>query len=135
LFQFDPQNFKISAWRKPTFSSVFPQLSFEPTFEKSKHFFSGNFFTSPWKIHILSLGSKLKKMLPQKFYIVLSFLLRKFEWILKCNLRGDRITDGKSQKNDGLLHILEKIEHLSTKTLPQKFWILIIQVMLKFRFI
>ena len=98
-------------------------------------FYSGNFFTWPWKIHILSLGSKLKKKAPQKLKFVLSFNLRKFEWILKSNLRGDRIFDGKSQKDDGLSHILEKIKHLSRKTLPQKFCILILQVMLKLRII
>jgi hypothetical protein len=61
--------------------------------------------------------------------------VQKFEWILKYNFGGDRIFDGKCQKNDGLSHILEKLKHLSTKTLPQKFCILIMQVMLKLRFI
>jgi hypothetical protein len=105
-------------------------------FQKNRStFFSGNFFTWPWNIHILNLGSKLKKTASQKFYFVLSFPLQKFEWILKYNLGGDRISDGKCEKNNSLSHILEKIKHLSTKTLPQKFCILIVQVMLKLRFI
>ena len=32
-------------------------------------FFFGNFFTWPWKIHNLSLGSKLKKRLLRSFYL------------------------------------------------------------------
>jgi hypothetical protein len=72
-----PLNFKISTWRKPTFSSVFHWLSFGLTFKKiGAHFFS-KFFEFFWKIIFSSLHRNLRNTSLQLFkpkFLVISLL-------------------------------------------------------------
>jgi hypothetical protein len=84
------------------------------------------------------IGVEIEKKAHQKFLFGSSYLLQKFERILTFNLRGDRFSDEKNPKTgvfDRFFAYSKKYIALINKNALQKFQILIIQVMLKFRFI
>jgi hypothetical protein len=88
---------------------VVPKLSFEPTFEKSKHIFFGKFFHVILKNSYFEFGSKLKKTAFQKFEFVSSYFLQNFERILTFNLGGDKFSDEQSQKRWFIIQYVKKL--------------------------
>jgi hypothetical protein len=70
-------NLKISTWRKPTFSSVFPQLCFEPTFDTIEAHFFSEIFPRDLEKFIFLFGVEIWQKRSYKVFVCLELAFAK----------------------------------------------------------